>query len=200
MSLSRLQQINLFQPEFRHQPDPLSLQVMVLTCLLALFLLAGSGGYGWLALENQRSVIAALENHHAQLQAQLAVLRQDLGKDQSLDQHINDLEQQVSDKTSNAQQLELLLSDRNRVAQQFAALSKLQIPGVWLTTIFLGEQNELHGTATRVDLVPEYLTHIASLPPFNNLRFDDILITHHEQSSTQVNFILLGQATLVQQP
>ena len=189
-----MQQINLFQPEFRHRADPLSLQVIALTCLLAFFVLAGSGGYGWLVLENQRSVIATLKNHHAQLQAQLAVLHLDLGKDQSLGQHIEELEQQVTDRTATAEQLHFLLSNRNRVAQQFNALSKLRLPGLWLTTILLGEENELHGIASHSKLVPEYLRQIATMSEFNNLQFDEVQLNVLDHQSHHIQFLLRGRA------
>lgn len=188
-----MQQINLFQPEFRHQPDPLSLRVMALTCLLATVLLTGSGGYGWLILETQRDVVSALKNHHAQLQAQLAVLHLDLGKDQSIDQHIADLQQQFNKKAATAVQLQALLVDRNRVAQQFQALSELRLPGLWLTMILLGEENELHGVASRSKLVPEYLSQLAATPAFNNLQFDQVQLDELEESSTQVAFLLRGR-------
>lgn len=190
-----MQQINLFQPEFHHQPDPLSLRVMALTCLLATILLTGSGGYGWLILENQRDVVSALKNHHAQLQAQLAVLHLDLGKDQSIDQHIADLQQQFNEKAATAEQLQMLLKNRNRVAQQFQALSELRLPGLWLTMILLGEENQLHGVASRSKLVPEYLSQLALTPAFNNLQFDQVELNELEQPSTQVTFLLRGRTT-----
>ena len=189
-----MQQINLFQPEFRYQRDPLSLRVIALTCLLATFLLTGSGVYGWLILENQRGVVASLKNHHSQLQAQLAVLHLDLGKDQSIDQHIEELEQEFSDKTVTARQLLSLLADRNRVALQFQALSELQLPGLWLTMILLGEDNELRGVTTNSKLVPKYLNQIASTPAFNNLQFNEVLLTELEDQPNQVGFLLRGRA------
>ena len=188
-----MQQINLFQPEFRHQADPLSLRVMAMTCLLATLLLTSSGGYGWLVLENQRGVVSSLKNHHDKLQAQLAVLSLDLGNDQSIDQHIEALKQQVNKKTSTAQQLQWLLADRNRVAQQFQALSELHIPGLWLTTILLGEENELHGVANQSQLVPEYLKQIGLMAEFNNLQFDQVELVESEAQPAAVKFILRGQ-------
>lgn len=164
------QHVNLYNPLFEKKDQPLSLRTMGIA--LGAIALGLTGLYTY-AVVTTRSA----ERLTGQLAEQLAVQRDQMAKlatlparipDKALQAEVARLDMEVRSRQSTLQALNAgELGNTAGFSEFFAALGRGAVPGIWLTSVTIGESgNELivHGRALRADLMPSFLRGLNSEP------------------------------------
>jgi Tfp pilus assembly protein PilN len=157
------QQLNLFNPLFEKKPKPFSVRTMA-QALAAIAV--GVIALSFYAVVETRSV----ERSAAQLRDQLATQREQITKlakvpvqtvSKALEAEVARLESEVKARQTSLQAISTgELGNTTGFSEFFAALGRQAVPGVWLTTVTVGEsggQLTVQGRALRADLMPAFL-------------------------------------------
>lgn len=191
------QQINLYQPVFRHEKKIFS--ALALLELLGLILLLLVGVYGLLRwqLSQLDDDLAALQQHHTTLSSQIERMEQaQAGKDlEALDQQIQSLEQRSELLAQLLDRMDTFAAPGSRFSTLLTDLAKVQIPGLWLTRIHLqaGGTTTLEGTAMAPETVPRYLRQLADQPQLGRKHLDQVEIARNPDQPRRLHFTLSDQ-------
>jgi hypothetical protein len=164
------QHVNLYNPLFEKKDEPLRLRTMGIALGAIAFGLTGL--YIYAAITTRSA-----ERLTGQLAEQLAVQRDQMAKlatlpprapDRALETEVARLDMEVRSRVSTLHALNAgELGNTAGFSEFFAALGRGAVPGIWLTSVTIGESgNELivHGRALRADLMPSFLRGLNSEP------------------------------------
>ncbi len=192
-----MQQINLYQDEFRPRREVLSARQVAtgLGILLGLLVLL-SAWQGW---RNDRLAeeVAALRRTVETEEARVAELRRTVEArkpDPALAAEVDRLAQRVEVK----RRVLTVLTGRTfgnttGFVPQLAGLARQRIEGLWLTGLRLhagGTRLDMEGNALRPELVPRYLQRLANEPVFAGTAFETFRLDRPEQRPEWIRFVL----------
>lgn len=202
------QQINLYNPAFQKKERPFSVRTMSMSLgLLAAGLVAL---YGFAALQTRSAERAA-----AQLGEQLKAQREQLATlakvpvrmpTKALEAELAKLEAEVKARQTTLQALGTgELGNTGGFSEFFAALGRQAIPGVWLTSVTIGESgNQLlvQGRALRAELMPAFLRALNKEPVMRGRRVTEMKLTAKSDDRKQafIEFSLAAPLELVEAP
>lgn len=191
-ALNIVQQVNLYQAQFKPKQVILPAHQMLLIALIPIIILVIFSSY--FSYKQQLSLsLLQTQQHQQQLsQKQLFTLQQQLDarkENPLLVAELNDIQQQLTIK----QNLVARLSNQSFGNQQgfstmLTALSKQHIDKLWLTQFSLldsGQFIALQGSAFSSQLIPEYIDNLAKSEQFHGKNFS---VFQLEQSSDSPYF------------
>jgi Tfp pilus assembly protein PilN len=177
------QQVNLYNPLFEEKKKPFSLRTMSSALGLVAFALVVL--YSYAAMKTRSA-----ERLAAQLSEQLAVQRDQMTKlatvpvrapDKALEAEVARLEMEVRARQTTLQALKTgEFGNTNGFSEFFAALGRRAVPGIWLTSVTIGESgNELivQGRALRADLMPSLLRGLNNEPVMRGRKVTEMRLT-----------------------
>lgn len=177
------QQINLFNPRFRHEKRYLTAPALALMAGVALFgalaFAVAARGRAEAAEAEAAEVKAALQEAETRKQTTLTALVQ-RPKDASVGEQLARAEAE-----HRALQGVAAILEQNRVgdprgyATYFQALARSRVPGVWLTGVDISGTAAdigLRGRALRAELLPGYLNGLAREPVLQGKAFGSVAI------------------------
>lgn len=180
------QQVNLYQPIFRKQPQVFSSATLVKIMLL---LIAGFGaiyGFGHFQLAKLEARVADLERQRDNAAAQLAQVTERQAparRSALLDDQLRQVRRELEQKQRVIGALERRDGARSAgFSEYFAGLGRQRLNGLWLTRIAVHEDGriELHGYTEQAQLVPRYLQRLSKEPAFRGTEFRSIGIQRTE--------------------
>lgn len=189
------QQINLYQPMFHIQPNPLSPQRIQIG--FALLVLVMGVVYGFLSYQvsSDRAELARAQTDQKRLAEQIAGLQALAGpkeKSQLLESEVQRLEVEHKRKMP---LMEFFSADASRNVKGFSpslsALARQHLNGLWLQRILLadgGTRLLLEGSALEPGLVPRYLGGLGKDGAFAGLEFSKFVIYRADRQKSQVDF------------
>lgn len=202
------QQINLYNPAFQKKERPFSVRTMSVSLgLLAAGLVAL---YGFAAVQTRSAERAA-----AQLGEQLKAQREQLATlskvpvrmpAKALEAELAKLEAEVKARQTTLQALGTgELGNTGGFSEFLAALGRQAIPGVWLTSVTIGESgNQLlvQGRALRAELMPAFLRALNKEPVMRGRRVTEMKLAAKSDDRKQafVEFSLAAPLELVEAP
>ncbi|HET7670920.1 MAG TPA: PilN domain-containing protein [Burkholderiales bacterium] len=202
------QQINLYNPAFQKKERPFSVRTMSVSLgLLAAGLVAL---YGFAAVQTRSAERAA-----AQLGEQLKAQREQLATlskvpvrmpAKALEAELAKLEAEVKARQTTLQALGTgELGNTGGFSEFLAALGRQAIPGVWLTSVTIGESgNQLlvQGRALRAELMPAFLRALNKEPVMRGRRVTEMKLSAKSDDRKQafVEFSLAAPLELVEAP
>lgn len=191
------QQINLYQPIFRKREIIFSAQTLFWLALgfLVLLLL-------WSFLINQRvdqlqSELQRQRDAEQRAIVQLGQLRQSLPPEEpstALESRIETLLQRRSELVDSLDALERRRpAAQARLHEQFDALARSRPHGLWLTHLYMGEQDgslSLQGRALAARLVPLFLQALTAEPLMTGTGFRRVRVEESTDSMPGVTFLI----------
>lgn len=196
-----MQQINLYQDEFRPRREVLSLRQAVAGLAgLLLVLLAVSAWQGWRSgqlaerVEATRQTLSRNETRLVSLREAQAARK----PDPALAETVQRLARRVETKR---RVLEVLAGKRfgntEGFVPQLTGLARQRIEGLWLTELRLhggGTRLDLAGNALKPELVPRYLQRLGNEQIFSGTAFETLRLTRPDKGPRWVSFVLHSQA------
>lgn len=202
------QQINLYNTAFQIKEQPFSVRTMG----MSLALLAGGliALYLYAALQTRSAERAA-----TQLGAQLKVQRDQLAQlakvpvrmpSKALEGEVAGLEAQVKARQTTLQALGTgELGNSTGFSEFFAALGRQAVPGVWLTSVTVGESGKellVQGRALRAELMPAFLRALSKEPVMRGRRVTEMKLAAKSDDRKQafIEFSLAAPLELAEAP
>lgn len=190
------QQINLYQPVFRHEKKVFSaLTLLQLLGLTVLVLLGLYGGLRWqlTQIEHNR---AALEGQRDQLTRQIETLEQtEAGSElETLDARIAELEQQSAMLDRVLGEMDAFQAPQQRFSSLLTGLAQVRTPGLWLTRIELLASGgaTLEGHAWNPEQIPRYLQQLDDSDRLGALGLNQVRIDNGPETG-RIRFSLSNQ-------
>ncbi len=186
------QQINLFQPAFRKEPQRFSATTLLYACGIVLVFIALLYGVGYWQLRGLQAELASAEGQHTALAARL----EDVGrkfraraKTQFLDTEIKRLEALIAAKSSIKEILERgVFANTKGYSEYLLALARQHVAGVWLTGVAIvgaGERLTLKGRTTIPELVPQYMQRLANEQMLTGIEFQIFRMARPQEQASQ---------------
>lgn len=198
MSAQIYQQINLYQPIFRHQRQVFSASMMLsLTGAVAVALLAIYANGLWQVIGLEAEAVQ-LEGREKAYSAQLARLdpTSSTQRRREVERELEELNTRLFDQQKLVEILrEQPLGGTEGFSAQLAALARRHTNGLWLTELRIhgaGRSLELVGKTIRPDLVPEYLLSLGKEQALAGQRFERMQIERADGEPT-VSFRVTGR-------
>lgn len=192
------QQINLYQPVFRHEQKVFSaLTLLQLLGVMVLVLVGLYGGLRWQLgqLEGNR---AALEAQRQQLTGQIETLEQAAagGELETLDSRIAELEQQTAMLDRVLGEMDAFQAPQQQFSSLLTGLAQVRTPGLWLTRIELLADGgaTLEGHAWQPERIPRYLEQLGDSERLGALGLNQVRIDNGPESG-RVRFSLSNQGS-----
>ena len=194
-----VQQINLYQDEFRPQREALTAANLIKgSVVLLVLLVAYSGLISW---DFYRAGSAKAEQ-----QVRLAGLKQELertrraypavAKDLRLTQAVQEKKSQVAKKRRVLDTLTgQTFGNTQGFAQHLEALARQRTEGIWLTHLHIGQGGsrfDVNGGTLEPELVPRFLKKLSAEKVFSGTEFKYFLM---QKDDTQTDHILFGLST-----
>lgn len=192
------QQINLYQPVFRHEKKVFSaLTLLQLLGVIVLVLVGVYGGLRWQLAQVEQN-LASLENQHAQLTRQIETLEQQSrsgGELEILDARIDQLEQRSGMLDRLLGEMDDFQAPERRFSSLLTGLARVQTPGLWLTRIELLADGgaTLVGRAWAPRHIPAYLERLGDEPQLGGLDLSQVRINNGPETGG-VRFSLSNRA------
>lgn len=192
------QQINLYQPVFRHEQKVFSaLTLLQLLGVMVLVLVGLYGGLRW-QLSQVEHNRAALEAQRQQLASQIETLEQAQAGSalETLDARIADLEQQTAMLDRVLAEMDSFQAPRQQFSSLLTGLAQVRTPGLWLTRIELLADGgaTLEGHAWQPERIPRYLEQLGDSERLGALGLNQVRIDNGPESG-RVRFSLSNQET-----
>jgi hypothetical protein len=198
LSAQIYQQINLYQPIFRHQRQVFSASMMLsLTGAVAVALLAIYANGLWQVIGLEAEAVQ-LEGREKAYSAQLARLdpTSSTQRRREVERELEELNTRLFDQQKLVEILrEQPLGGTEGFSAQLAALARRHTNGLWLTELRIhgaGRSLELVGKTIRPDLVPEYLLSLGKEQALAGQRFERMQIERADGEPT-VSFRVTGR-------
>lgn len=174
------QQINLYQPVFRHEKKVFSaLTLLQLLGITVLVLLGIYAGLRWQLAQVEHN-LAALETQHVRLNQQIDALEQaQAGSElETLDNRIAQLEQRRGLLDQVLEELDSFQAPERRFSTLLTGLARVQTTGLWLTRIELLADGgaTLEGRAWDAQRVPAYLEQLGASDHLGELGLSQVRI------------------------
>lgn len=195
-----MQQINLYQDQFKPERITLAFNQIVLLSLLFIILLVAFSFYSYQRVESHKGLLTEQQQRYDQSQQQLATLKQQLSQQNQrpqLETELNKLEQELQGKQTVLDYLtNHTFGNQDGFSGTLASLSKQHIDNVWLTAFSLmdgGQYISLHGDATEPSLIPVYIDSLAKSDQFRGKEFSVFHLEHPDDNTEFYNFKLNTQ-------
>jgi len=194
------QQVNLFLPMFRKERKVFSARTLLFICTLALTALLVAYGFSRWQLVRLDGTLAGLRKQHAALASELATLKPPPATDTSaLDARIKTLKARLQARRQLVNGIERLVdANRRGFADQFRALAREHVRGLWLTGLQINRQQDglvLKGVALQPQLVPAYLQMLPSQGAFRGVDFHTVELKRDAKHRRHVDFVLKAGGT-----
>jgi len=196
-----MQQINLYQEQFRHRRDFLDARHLALVLVVGLVLLAADSTYlDWSAgraaarADTVAATRTAVQQRLQKTQAQLRQAQARAGSDQRLASlHAElDAKQQLLDYLQRGP-----LTASTGFSPFLRGLARQHVPGVWLDTIEVdagGEHLRLEGHALAPRRVPQLIAALGDQPAYSGHTFRTLSIDRPKDHDHRVDFVLASKA------
>lgn len=200
--MSRLQQVNLFRPEFRPQRNHFALPTMLTTWGVMLVFFASLQFWGWYQIQKTQEQLTTVELHQLKVLQQLNAMRDSTPriKKVQLDTRLKKVQIEVDRRR---QILHIMKGQSRGNASGFSAylisLSRQALDGMSLEYFGLlqgGDYVELSGWTRRAELVPAYVQRLRNENSFRNSRFGDMSIERIAEQRTDVLRFKFGEAEI----
>lgn len=195
-----MQQINLYQDQFKPEKITLAANQIIFLSLLFITLLIAFTIYSYQKVETHKGALTEQQQRYDHSQQQLNTLQQQLSQQDErplLEAESVKLEQELQEKQT---VLDYLTNHTFGNQQGFSAtltsLSEQRIDNVWLTRFSLldgGQFISLHGNATQSSLIPEYIDSLANSDRFHGKEFSVFQLQHPDDDTGFYNFKLNTQ-------
>ena len=191
-----MQQVNLYLPEFRPSEEPLRATQIALVTLTFIVSLVLYTFYGSFQNNQLHAQITARQDRIQTLDAEVAVLRTRMPKDNSseLERENTKLEKEIQKRKL----LQELLEDKNLgntagFSSQLEGLARQRLSTVSLDTFSLldgGRSLELSGWLRKADQLPLYLQNLRQESGFEQVRFGVMSIERDPARADAMKFQL----------
>ena len=192
------QQINLYQPIFRHQRPIFSANVLAPSLAVLVLVLVAISGYGLIQVRALEAEAVFLDGQERAQSAQLASLDQSSGirRRDELEAELARLNARLTEQ----QRLVDVLEDNppgeiNGFSELLAGLGRRRTDGVWLTRIEVDGGSggvELAGQSIAPELVPVFLQALSEDPALSGRLFDAFELARESPGS--VSFRVASRA------
>jgi hypothetical protein len=195
-----MQQINLFQPQFRNKTEPFGMQQLLwsvagFVAILVVLSLYRQWNISTLdsSLQQQKQQLATLNKMLVPLKQSQAAIRKSPLVQKALEKKQN--------KVNTKQQLIKIMSQRSfgnteGFTKQLTGLAQQRIEGLWLTALTLrsgGVYMDLQGNSLRPEYLPQYIQRLSNETIFKGSKFDTLVMQRHEKKSGWISFTLNSQ-------
>ncbi len=195
-----MQQINLYQDQFKPEKIILAANHIALLSLLFIFLLIAFSIYSYQKVETHKTVLAEQQQLYDHSQQQLDTLQQQLSQQDNrslLEAELVKLEQELQQKQTVLDYLSNhTFGNQEGFSATLTSLSHHRIDNVWLTHFSLlngGQFISLQGNATKSSLIPEYIDSLANSDRFHGKEFSVFKLQHPDDDTGFYNFRLNTQ-------
>jgi hypothetical protein len=192
-----MQQVNLFQPQFRRRKTVLPARLLLQLLLVATVAMAGVYAMQRveLARVEQQLAIATAEEQTATTQVEeMRVRFPERVKSQMLENELADLQLQLDELRQLADMLTCgALGNAAGLSPYFEALARQHVEGTWLSGIEVGAGGRavaLDGHALAPEMVPLYLQQLGSEPSFAGKAFGELELTRPQDDPLRVDFFV----------
>ncbi|MFO8025162.1 PilN domain-containing protein [Thiohalophilus sp.] len=199
------QQINLYQDIFREQQQPVSARQVGLAVLGLIVLLALVSGFLQWQHQGLNTKLAEREQRKAELEQQVATLRQKLEARQG-DRQLQEAVEALNNELAAKQQILQALSGKrfgntDGFVEHLTGLARQRIDGLWLTELALrqgGTRLDMQGRSLKPESVPNYLQKLSAETIFAGTEFDNLSISRNAEQPRHMDFQL--QSRVKQEP
>lgn len=192
-----MQQINLYQSEFRKEKQTLNAAVLLNTVMVVCAVLVVVYGFKYWQVMQARQQLVQLQQEKTIEESLLAELKRThkpLLKSQRLAEDIKQYESWVSIRQQAVNVLsEKRFGNTEGFAEHFTGLARQTINGLWLTGLHFsegGSQLGMQGSALQPELVPRFLQRLSAEDVFTGTRFHSLLMSREDEKKQQVDFQL----------
>lgn len=181
------QQINLYQPIFRHQRQVFSAATLLQAAAVVAVALLVIYGYGRWQLAGLETQATRLEAREKAFTLQLGRVDPSAGRERrkQVEAEVAKLNAELATQQELADVLaKRPLGTREGFSPYLAALGRRHSEGLWLTEVRINGATgamELAGHSVRADLVPEYLKRLGAEQALTGQRFDHLKIERSDQ-------------------
>jgi hypothetical protein len=197
MTSTVVQQINLYQDEFRKKTDWLCARTLMQGIVVLAVAMGIHSALSFLSFSNVSRDYAQLQQDQATLARQVELARTQFpprAKDQRLAEQIASLEADLVTKRRVLDTLgEQSFGNTAGFAAHFSALARQRIDGLWLTRLAIdqgGTQVGIRGATLEPELVPRYLQRLSDEQVFSGTEFKRLLMQRPEQDGGRIDFDL----------
>ncbi len=191
------QQINLYQDLFREQQLLVSARQVAQALLALIVLLALVSGFMQWQHQGLKAELAEREQRKANLEQQVATLREKLAAregDQQLQQAVEALNNELAAKQQILQALSgKRFGNTEGFVEQLTGLARQRIDGLWLTELALGQGGtrlDMQGRSLKPEYVPNYLQKLSAETIFAGTEFDNFSIRRNADQPRYMDFQL----------
>ncbi len=197
MASAVIQQINLYQDEFRSRTEWLSGANLIKGVALLAVLLATYSGLIFMSFSGTSSTYAKAQHAQKELEAHLQTAREAYpprAKDKRLAEQVAALEVELDTKRRVIDTLsERSFGNTDGFAEHFSALARQRLDGLWLTTLVIdegGTEVGIKGGTLEPELVPRYLQRLSAEQVFAGTEFKRLLMQRPEDDRGRIEFDL----------
>jgi len=190
------QQVNLYQPMFRHQRRVFSAAAMVQSLVLAAVGLLAIFGYGEWQVRQLAAEVHAIERDRDAAAAQLVQLQRDVPQRQPskvLAAEVARLQRALAQRRGLADTLSSSAGSGRGFSGLLSGLSRGHVEGTWITGVRLARADgdlELRGSARTPELVPRLVQKLSAEDEFSGRRFAALAIERPVAAPERVDFLL----------
>ena len=192
-----MQQVNLFQSQFRRQSEPLVMQQLLWSVVGFVVILASLSLYRQWNTVTLQSDFQQQKQYLAVLNKKLIPLKQAQAAKQKSPRIQKELEEKQK-KVNTKQQLLKIMSQRSfgntkGFTKQLTGLAQQRIEGLWLTALTIrsgGVFMDMQGNSLRPELLPQYIQRLSNETIFKGSKFDTLLMEQHEKKPGWISFTL----------
>lgn len=197
-----MQQINLWQPILRRERRVFSAAVMLQTVAAALALMLLLYGWNVFQLNRLQQQLGALRSQEQALAARVGEAARSIGNRPESRDLRRTLEDRRRERDGKRRLAAVLANGGAHAASGFAetlaALARHPLPGLWLTSVAIEQEQEalalsLQGRAERGELVPRWVQALGSEASFQGARFRYLHLATPEEGGA-LSFHLATQA------
>ena len=192
-----MQQINLFQPEFRERKKGLTVRTLFLiygVSVMALVLLQGFTYWRVHGLEKDLMSLQARQEKELKRVAELG--KQFPGAQQS-SALVAEVTRLRNERNTKQRVVNILdgkeLGNANGYSQYFEGVARRHVDGLWVTALELrngGSTIGINGSALRPNLVPRFLKELAQEDAFRGREFKTFKMTRAASDQGRIDFTM----------
>lgn len=192
-----IQQVNLYQAEFRKEKQPLSAENLLQAVVVVAVLLTAVYAFSYWQLMLSKNELVSLQQQKKQVEQRLVELQKThkpLARNPRLTQ---DIQRHQKWLTVRQQAVNVLSEKRfgntEGFADYFTGLAKQRMEGVWLTELTFnngGSQLGMQGSAKKPELVPRFLQRLSNEEVFTGTRFRSLVMNREKATEQKIDFSL----------
>ena len=207
-----IQQINLFQPQFRPQTRLFPAWFMLQATgalLIAMFFMYGFAQQRIAGIEQELEIVTRQESAAVDRLQNIGPLIKSVTGEKNWSEQLDDSLRMLAERQAVLNLIQgTTFGDTQGFSRHLRALARQDVEGVWLTRLVLsaqGDKTRLEGRAIRADLIPVYVQDLTLETPFAEQRFHRFRIDNSEEDDeTALHFsmnsdVLLAAETAINQ-